>query len=159
MGEKIGNLIFIFVVGAFGIYYFFDVQGLPNLQERLIIQILFWGLMILLVIEASRTIYKIRKEQEDQNEENQNRASINELLKKWLINKPVMLMAGIGSYIYLFPKVGYFITSLVFLALFNYLLGSRKIWELTFLPASVLIFIYFIFVFLLDIRLPSGILI
>lgn len=154
MAEKTGNLILILILGGFGLYYFLDVRSLPNAEERLIVENLFWFLVVLLVIEASRTIYQIWR---DRKKEKKMENSLQNLIKAWLFNKPVMLMVGLTVYIILFPLIGFFVTSFLFLVGFSFFLGSRKFWELSVIPVISLAFLYFIFVYFLEIRLPKGI--
>ncbi|GAB3797613.1 tripartite tricarboxylate transporter TctB family protein [Virgibacillus kimchii] len=155
MAANIGNYLLLIIIGAFGLYYFLDVRSLPNPQERVIVEILFWVLVVLLAIEASRTTYKLWKENKNEN----NKQSIKSILKGWILNKPVMLFVGLSLYILLLPIIGFFVTSAIFLVTYNYLLGSKKLWELTLLPIAILISVYILFVLVLDVRLPDGFLI
>ncbi|WP_018923049.1 tripartite tricarboxylate transporter TctB family protein [Salsuginibacillus kocurii] len=151
MAEKIGNLIFLIIIFAFGLYYYMDVQSLLHFEERLIVEILFWFLMILLPLEGGRIIYKMVKE-------SAGNFTFKQLLHSWFMNKPALLLTGLVIYVVLIPILGFFTASLTFIVVFNILLKSTKVWEITLLPVGVLTCIYFIFVYFLNIRLPEGVL-
>jgi len=66
------------------------------------------------------------------------------------------MLAALIISIGLFGILGYYISSALFIITAMWLLGSRKIVELAAVPAGWVIFSYFIFARLLNVRLPIG---
>lgn len=56
----------------------------------------------------------------------------------------------------LFPYIGYYISSALFIVVFMWLLGCRSKVELVAVPAGWVVFTYFVFAQLLNVRLPVG---
>lgn len=70
MGKKIGNIIILIGFFVLVLYYFLDVQILPNDEEWLIVEVLYWFIVVLLAVETSRTIYKLMCEKEKEGHDN-----------------------------------------------------------------------------------------
>jgi putative tricarboxylic transport membrane protein len=157
MAQRIGNLLFISAVGLFGLIYFLDVQRLPEAEERTVVDILFWILLVLLAMEASRTLYLMVKDAKTKVHAVEIKKA-KERIQDGLSNKSIILMIFFIIYVMLIPKVGFFVSSFLFVMLLKYYLGSRKLWELVLIPTGLLSIVYLIFVKLLLIKLPPGIL-
>lgn len=148
MAGKIGNLTLLLVIGLFGVAYFFEVQRLPLPEERLIVGILALLLVVLLAAEAGRTIYKMVAERKSKEEKNHN----------GLDAKLLVLLVSFTGYVLLFPWLGFFVTSLIFLTGLTVFLGSRNFWEYLTIPLGLLVLVYYIFAHLLHVRFPKGLL-
>ncbi|UTR12052.1 tripartite tricarboxylate transporter TctB family protein [Evansella sp. LMS18] len=155
MLKETGNLLLLVVILGLGTAYYFDVLTLPNREEQLIVKILFYLLIILVLFEFSKSLFKFaagRKKQDRSKKQLQD-------LRTLLTNKPMILSLMMIGYLVLIPLIGFFVSSFVFLLFLNFHLGNRKVKELFVIPGAVLIFTYFLFVQLLNIRLPAGILV
>ncbi|SFE54643.1 tripartite tricarboxylate transporter TctB family protein [Alteribacillus iranensis] len=153
MAHEIKNILFLLCIGTFAVVYYLDVRTLPEPEERNLVVLLLWGLGILLVIETSRSLIRgWRKRQEEH-------SSFFQDMKAWVMGKQAILLFGIIAYVIFVPIVGFFVTSFVFIVLLNYLLESRKAWELTVIPVILLILIYVLFSMFLGVELPRGFLV
>ncbi len=149
MAMELKNLLFLGLVAAFGILYYFDVQTLPQAEERHLVVLVFWGLMILVGIEVIKSVVRMVK---DKGRE----GSFSQDMITWVKSKQAILVFAFLLYIASIPMVGFFVSSLLFILLLNYLLRSRSVWELFILPVILLAFVYIVFVQLLGVKLPSG---
>ncbi|QQK77813.1 tripartite tricarboxylate transporter TctB family protein [Salicibibacter cibarius] len=159
MKQRIASLILLLFFLSFGLVYYLDVRTLPEFEERLIIDLLFWLLIPLLALEASKIIYGIIKNKKCEKNGNVTKGSkvgIRTLLYKLASNKQFVLVVFLVFYLLIIPYLGFFATSLIFLVTLNLYLGSAKIKEFLFIPLVTLAVSYFVFVFFLDVRLPSG---
>ena len=152
MAQELKNIAFLVVIGVFVTIYYFDVQSLPQPEEKNLVNFLVLGISIFIIIEIGKSIVKgIKNKSDDKN-------SFLQDLMEWVKSRQFILVISIVLYVTLIPLIGFFITSILFTVVLNYLLESRKLWELTILPIILLIFIYLLFVVLLNINLPRGIL-
>lgn len=152
MAHEIKNILFLIVIGVFCGIYYMDVRTLPQPEEKNLITFLIWGIAIFLILEVGKSIYRGMK---NKNEDN---SSLLHDIKDWIKSRQFILVISIILYVTFLPIIGFFTTSLLFVVILNYLLDSRKIWELTILPVGLLVLIYVLFVILLGINLPTGIL-
>ncbi|GAK03001.1 hypothetical protein JCM19037_1278 [Geomicrobium sp. JCM 19037] len=152
MATEIKNLLFLFAIGAFTVYYYLDVQALPEPEERILVEVISGGLFILLGIRGSWSIYKIIRLRNDE-------TSFLQDILTWLKNKQAMLLLSFILYVIFIPILGFFTSTVLFFIGINYYLKSRKWWEMTILPVVVISLIYFIFVFFLQVNIPTGLLI
>jgi hypothetical protein len=150
MARELKNIIFLVFISVFITIYYFDVQGLPQPEEKNLVIFLIWGIGILIVIEMIRSIIKgVKNKSNDDN-------SFFQDVSEWIKSRQAILVFSIVLYIILIPYIGFFVTSILFTVILNILLKSRKVWELTILPIVLLLFIYVLFVVLLGIHLPTG---
>ncbi|OLO27865.1 hypothetical protein BTR23_18815 [Alkalihalophilus pseudofirmus] len=156
MAHELKNLSFLIIIATFGFLYYFDVQKLPQAEERHIVELLFYALIVLLAIEASKTIYKLVKSIK-QKEGNENTFSLSRVVD-FIKDKQIILLISFIGYVFLIPITGFFSASLLFVICLNLVLKNTKLWELTLLPIVLLSLIYVLFVIFLGIKLPSGIL-
>ncbi len=71
---------------------------------------------------------------------------------------PLIALVLIASYALLLDKIGFFVTSAVFMVAMMLFLGYRKIVHMAITVLGMLGFIYALFVFQLHVALPAGIL-
>ena len=152
MVQELKNITFLIFIGVFVTIYYLDVQNLPQPEEKNLVTFLFLGISIFIVIEIVKSIVKGFKNKSD------DKNSFLQDLMDWVKSRQFILVISIVLYVALIPFIGFFITSILFTVVLNFLLESRKLWELTILPIIILIFIYLLFVVLLNINLPRGIL-
>ncbi|MFD1414515.1 tripartite tricarboxylate transporter TctB family protein [Oceanobacillus jeddahense] len=152
MAHEIKNILFLIVIGVFCGFYYLDILSLPQPEEKNLVIFLIGGITIFLVLELGRSIYRGLKNKYD------HKSSLFQDIKAWIKSRQFILVVNVILYVIFVPIIGFFIATLLFIALLNYLLNSRKIWEITLLPIVLLILIYLLFVTLLGINLPTGIL-
>ncbi|WP_157843107.1 tripartite tricarboxylate transporter TctB family protein [Bacillus sp. FJAT-44742] len=151
MAQEIKNILFLVVIAAFGLYYYLDVQTLPEQEERQLVELVSWGLAVVLLFETTRSLIKILVLRKD------NTSFIKDI-KNWLRSRQALLVLSFIIYIIAIPQVGFFVSSILFFIGLNFLLNSRKWWEFTILPGSIMLIIYVVFIEFLGVNLPHGIL-
>lgn len=72
--------------------------------------------------------------------------------------KPYILMACVALYVVCVERIGYFVSSLVFMPCCMYFFGQRKFKLMVAVTVGILAFLYWLFVYQLNLNLPSGIL-
>ncbi|WP_040978501.1 tripartite tricarboxylate transporter TctB family protein [Oceanobacillus jeddahense] len=152
MAHEIKNILFLIVIGVFCGFYYLDILSLPQPEEKNLVMFLIGGITIFLVLELGRSIYRGLKNKYDY------KSSFLQDIKTWIKSGQFILVVSTILYVIFMPIIGFFVASLLFTVLLNYSLNSRKIWELTVLPVGLLVLIYFLFVMLLGINLPTGVL-
>jgi hypothetical protein len=76
---------------------------------------------------------------------------------KEMIN-PMIAFVMVAVYTLLIPKVGFFVTSTVFMLIFMVWMGYRKPVPMVLTTVGMMGFIWYLFVYSLNVPLPSGIL-
>lgn len=71
---------------------------------------------------------------------------------------PFIVLATIVIYVFCMQKIGFFVSTAVFLPCEMLLFGQRKVLPIVISTAIVLVFLYFVFVMQLNIYMPEGLL-
>ncbi|MBV1757642.1 MAG: tripartite tricarboxylate transporter TctB family protein [Dethiosulfatibacter sp.] len=69
---------------------------------------------------------------------------------------PLICIIFMTAYVILIPTIGFFVSSMVFLFAFIYYLGYRKPFKILAIIIGMEVFIYYLFVVVLNTRLPKG---
>ena len=72
--------------------------------------------------------------------------------------KPYILATYVILYVICVDKIGYFISSLIFVPCCMYFFGQRKIKIMGLVTVGILAFLYWLFVYQLNLNLPAGLL-
>lgn len=152
MAQELKNITFLIFISILILIYYLDVQTLPQPEEKNLVIFLVYGIGIFIAVEIIKSVSKGVKNKAD------NKSSFFQDIKSWIKSRQAILVLSIIIYVALIPYIGFFATSILFVIVLNFLLESRKLWELTILPVILLVFIYILFVVLLNINLPKGIL-
>ncbi|EZH64173.1 hypothetical protein DH09_00090 (plasmid) [Bacillaceae bacterium JMAK1] len=152
MAAEMKQFLFLFFVGSFTAYYYMDVQSLSEPEERILVEVIAGGLMILIVLRGSFSVFKMIRLRNDE-------TSFIQDFVIWIKDKQAMLLLSFVLYVIFIPILGFFSSTILFFIGLNYYLKSRKVWEMTLLPIIVLSIIYLIFVFFLQVNIPTGLLI
>ena len=72
--------------------------------------------------------------------------------------RPFILICTIAIYVFCMQRIGFFVTSAIYLPSAMLLFGQRKVLPIIVSTASVLLFVYWLFVIQLEVYMPSGIL-
>lgn len=153
MSKPIGNLVILFVLAILTSIYFFDVQTLPNKEERIVVETLFYILLFLMIIEAIKSIISVVKDRTRSEDSRASSFTWGSLVK----NKQGILFISLVVYVLGIPVLGFFVTSFIYMIFLNYFLKNRKKWQIFVIPVLVLTVCYLLFVQILNIRLPAGI--
>ena len=71
---------------------------------------------------------------------------------------PYIILATVAIYVFCMDKIGFFVTTAVFLPCEMLLFGQRKVLPIVLSTVSVLAFLYFLFVVQLNVYMPNGLL-
>lgn len=71
---------------------------------------------------------------------------------------PLIVLATIAIYVFCMEKIGFFVSTAVFLPCEMLLFGQRKVWPIILSTVVVLAFLYFLFVVQLNVYMPNGLL-
>lgn len=140
----------IIIIAAF--LYFLEVQGLKNSDNRLLINPVFWIMLVLypLIIWHEIKTWKRINSNIKQNEDNTYDPETTRPLSK----KLSFYMIGIAIYLSLINYLGFVIMTLLFLPTLMFFFGTKSIKILTITPIVVILIIYFIFINLLSLPFP-----
>lgn len=143
---RIQDLCIGLVVSVVGLWCFFQTFSMPETTQpyTFCVTIVFTGLGLLL---TGRSIYYRKTPSHD--------SSV--VHAKTFIN-PLIAFIMILAYTLLLDKIGFFVTSAVLMVIMSLWMGYRKIQFIAVTVVGLLGFIYWLFVFQLNVVLPSGIL-
>lgn len=140
------SVIFSFIVIAFSIWSYFESFNFSDRAARwprtiILFTILFC--LLLIIGEAIKFLKGIKAEEGD---------SFSHL--SWFV--PSLIITTIG-FIYIIPRLGFFISTFLFMVTGMYILGIRDSKKFILAPIIIVIFIYIVFKMILNLPLPQGI--
>ena len=143
---RIQNLVIGLIVAAIGLFGMYNAIGMPDGTRpyTLVVTGIFTLLGVLLAGNA--IVYR-----------NIPAHDCGVVTVKEMIN-PFIAYVMIAAYALLIPRVGFFVTSAVFMLIMMVWMGYRKVVPMVLTTGIMLGFIYFLFVVQLNVPLPSGIL-
>lgn len=149
MGYLVQHFLFaVFTVGL-GLYFFIKAFFMPSAAAHFptIIASLVFILTASMVVEALRKVRRgsgipISKAPEG----------------KILVTRVVSYVALIAAYIFLIPRIGYFVATPLFMIISYGYLRALGIFKILLLSICFSIFIYFLFVWFLKLPIPMGLL-
>lgn len=89
---------------------------------------------------------------------NRNKAIAGGEVEAKTFKSPAVTLVLIAAYAFLMDKIGFFVTSGVFMVVMMLFLGYRRILNMAITVIGMLGFIYILFVYQLNVALPSGLL-
>lgn len=138
---------------AYSVAYWEDIRSLPE-RETVVIKLLLLVFTILTVQQLIRNCVFLLRQKRYFSPETQGKGIDFTAIVR---SKTFIVICAITGYIILFPILGFFFVSYIFLLLGNYLLGIRnRVFNVLF-PLLFLLGIYLIFSLLLGVSLPKGI--
>ncbi|MEN1762000.1 tripartite tricarboxylate transporter TctB family protein [Anoxynatronum sibiricum] len=162
MKKKITDMMVLVIIGGFSMAYFNDISRLAQ-REKLVVQGLMAVVLVLWVVQAVRLFIEIRKSVSDnkspQTQQNKETKQIHNqpTMKELMANKQVLLIILAAIYMIVFPFIGFFVTSFIFVLAVNLLMGTKSKLQLFAIPTGLLIFVYILFILIFKVRLPAGI--
>lgn len=152
MSKSLGRAILTLLVWLFSLRYYWECLHLDKSAEKMTVSIAFWVLTALTLAELgslARTICQ---------EKNRwlflNKGFISQIMA----DRRTWLIIAVIFYIIFIPLVGFYLTSFISFCIFSIILGSRNPVKIILSGIIVIAFIYGIFTSLLQISLPTGIL-
>mgnify|MGYP005847696139 CR=1 FL=1 len=155
IGKKRTALLVNVLAGAYAFAYWLQIRTL-RAREVVVVNLLLIIFAVLSVLQIGKGLVELRRLSADADPEVSRRPDMS--FGKFLKNKSFLLIVLTIAYIAVFPLLGFYVTTFLFLTTANVLLGTRNKLVLTLLPVGMLAFIYVVFTLLFRIRLPSGIL-
>lgn len=157
MAGYIAQFAVLLITFAFGLAYYLEISDLAQ-QDKLIVEVLLLFLAVMLVVRTVATIINFSKFLAQRRQNGEKCEAFKEAAKRVLRRKEFIFLAITALYIALFPKIGFFVTSFIYVLIANILLGTRGKLLLIALPAGLTLFTYLLFGSVFNIKLPSGIL-
>ena len=143
---RLQNLVIGLIVAAVGIFGISQALGMPDGTRPYTLVVTGIFTVLGLLLSANAVIYR-----------NKPAHDCGVVTAKEMIN-PMIAFVMVAVYTLLIPKVGFFVTSAVFMLIFMVWMGYRKPVPMVLTTVGMLGFIWYLFVFSLNVPLPSGIL-
>jgi len=143
---RIQNLVIGLVVIAIGLFGVYNAMGMPDGTRPYTLVVTGIFTLLGLLLAGNAIVYR-----------NKPAHDCGVVTAKEMIN-PMIAFLMILVYTLLIPRVGFFVTSAVFMLIMMVWMGYRKIVPMVLTTGIMLGFIYFLFVVQLNVPLPSGIL-
>jgi hypothetical protein len=158
VNERVGNILFLFGIVSLLFLYYQDVMSLDNWEEKIVVFTLFWAFFVLVAINMVQLIVEIVKKRYIISREDLFDSFKGFNGGHFIRDKKFILLSSTLIYILLIHLFGFFIPSFFFFIILSYILGMRNIWTLISVPAVIVILSYLVFIKLLNVYMPSGIL-
>lgn len=143
---RLQNLVIGLVVIAIGLFGMYNAIGMPDGTRPYTLVVTGIFTVLGLLLAGNAIVYR-----------NKPAHDCGVVTAKEMIN-PMIAFLMILVYTLLIPRVGFFVTSAVFMLIMMVWMGYRKIVPMVLTTGIMLGFIYFLFVVQLNVPLPSGIL-
>lgn len=148
------RIIIATVIFLCATYYFIDIQALKNSQDRLLINPIYWIMVVLYPIiiwqewkaKSQTNAINVKKDEDDET-------------KVTLTKKLFSYIACIVIYLIGLNYVGFIITSLIIMPILMIISGADSKLKIVIVPIITIFILYMIFGYLLEVPLPQGILI
>jgi len=135
-------------LAAFSAYIFFTASEFPG-EAGTFPKLVSAATFILIIFQLILSMYNIKRISHTESD----------IVEKKHINKNLMItIIGIIAYLVLIFFVGYLIATALYLSISIYLYGYHKKLNIGLITISMVVFLYIVFVLLLRINLPSGLL-
>lgn len=152
MPRSVGKILFLIFIFLFSLRYYLECRKLTEVSENLTISYVFGILTLFLAYEL---VVQTRKAIQDKTLKNPFHAGT---IKKVFQEKFIHLLLVLGIYIILIPVMGFFVTSFFIYCAISYLLGARSVTRIIAQGALVLLVTYSVFVIILNLSFPQGVL-
>lgn len=156
MATHFASFAILIITWVAGIAYYLDVRMLAR-QDKLVVELLLLFLAVLLVLRTISTVRDFIKFRAE--EHAAEKKSLSEFFVEIFRSKRAVFLAVTAPYVALFPQLGFFVSSFIYVLIANILLGTRGKTKLILIPLCLVVATYLLFVLALGIRLPRGILI
>ncbi len=158
MPRFVAGFSVILITGIAGFAYYLDIRKLAR-QDKLIVEILLLFLAVVLVVRTVLTFKELTAFLARRRAAGEQGEPFPSAFRRALHSKEVIFLAATASFIALFPHIGFFVSSFLYVLTANILLGTKGKFKLIAIPAGLTLVTYLLFVLVFQIRLPTGILI
>lgn len=142
-----------FVLLVITTIFFVKTVDLPE-KAALFPEFILW---LLLFFSVAIIISGIIKTNKTKKGEQVSKTEEEERLTFSMIKKPLLFIVILAGYFAIMNYLGFFVTTSLLIALILYILNCRKVVTYIFTILGTNLFIYFLFVSLLNVNLPQGI--
>lgn len=157
MGKIIINFSLIAVMIIFSTIYYLEIIALPRFEQKFTICTFYYFFLFFSIIVIFRNLKELMGLKRNgmlKGEWEKWRRSIN-----WhFIFRKLTFFAFCCGFILSITSVGFFTSSFIFMIIAMFLLGNRRYLSIFGISGGFVFLTYFIFVYLLHIKLPSGVL-
>lgn len=152
------ELLMLLALVGYATQYYLEIYSISSKRiNLLLVEPVYWALM---VCAALLVIQKIRaaklSDQHDLSSERQTQ-TVNE--RRRFYRDALVFSVLTLIYVLALDRVGFVVSSFLYLAILTYLLGARTFWLTVVLPASVVGFLYVSMAVFLRFSLPQGVLV
>lgn len=139
-------------------FYFLEVQGLEDTRNGVLINPIFWIMVILYPLILWQEWKKFKHQTSETDELKSELEKIEESVDSdedaRMTKKLLAYIIGIGIYLLLVDHIGFVIMTLIFLPTMMWIMGTKSKKILIITPIVVVLIIYFVFIEALGIRFP-----
>ena len=154
--DRIGHILFLLAIIAFSAIYYFQVRRLPLPDEKEVVNAILCLLLIFVLIQLFRLVFKFPSEESEIQNNNVPRPHLR--LGLFLKDKSFILLLTTIAFLPSIAVLGTYTASFFYMVILSYAFGARKIKNLFAINFIVLAVFYLFFVTFLDIKFPTGIL-
>ncbi|MFH1934117.1 MAG: tripartite tricarboxylate transporter TctB family protein [Pseudomonadota bacterium] len=157
MGSIIINLGLMISMLIFSTVYYLEIIALPRFEQKFTICACYYAFIFFSSIIIIRNLKQLIQLEKD--------GMLQDEWAKWYRNinwnflfKKLTFFALCGGYILAIIKVGFFVSSFIFMLIVMFMLGSKRYVSIAAISAGFVLLTYLIFVYFLHINLPHGVL-
>jgi len=153
--DHIMHTLFLLAIIAFSANYYLQASSLPLAAEKEVVKAVFWLLLLFVLVEVYRLIFKIIAERGKRKKDGVQYSRL-----RWTqlrTNKSIIVLVSTLAYLLVILPLGTFTASFLYMVVLSYALGSKSIIGPVIINGVVLAICYLLFVTLLDIHFPKGI--
>ncbi|UOD49987.1 tripartite tricarboxylate transporter TctB family protein [Orrella daihaiensis] len=152
------ELLMLLVLVGYATQYYLEIYSISSKRiNLLLVEPVYWALMLCAVALITQKV-RAAKSSEQIGLSNQEAGQPNSARRQFYRDAFVFSVLTL-IYALALDRIGFVVSSFLYLALLTYSLGARKIWLTIALPAAVVGFIYVSMSIFLRFSLPEGILI
>ena len=154
--RKYKDVIISVVLVALSAYVYFTARGFSRGAD-VFPKFLSLVIAIFALLLSAQTLIKIHKKRLSTSRESANEAT-EEPVSIWIKLRPLSSFILVIIYIFCIPRLGFFVSTTIFVILQFIVLRVRSVWYYVGSIAGLVIGIYALFVFQLNVPVPRGIL-
>jgi hypothetical protein len=153
--DRIVHILFLLAIIAFSAIYYFQVRRLPLPDEKEVVYFILCLLLIFVLIQIGRLVFKFTSEESNIQKINVPRSQSR--LSLFLKDKSLILLVTTVAFLPCIALLGTYTASFIYMMILSYALGAGNIKKSVVINFIVLAVFYLFFVTFLDIKFPKGI--
>ena len=144
--------LFVTAIWLFSLFYYLECRALPDISEKLSITVVFWAFTAVTIFHLIGLVRNMKVE-------GRVAPAIKQIFSVETIrNAKVRMIAIACACIFLIPLLGFFVTSFLTFCALSFALGNRNLLKSIVSGLILLLVVYGIFIFTLNLELPRGLL-